>query len=122
MHTFKPSDPDDPLYHGNCQVCGKPEHAGRTPAQGRAIQALRWLAGPCDLDTTPGHRCWLPGENRTPDAPYSAYRWCESCTAAYGLGEGPVYPPPPSRSKDSAAGLRGTVARLQSLDENGRPL
>lgn len=102
--------------------------ARQSPPLSRQEQALRWLAGPCDRDTTPGWRCWDPEVQPpcTPDSPYLSTRWCEPCTAAYGLGEGPdVTEPDPvpadRRGQDQGTGLRTTIQAVQGLDENGQP-
>jgi hypothetical protein len=95
--------------------------AAQPSPHARQEQALRWLAGPCEKDATPGARCWdLNQRLRFPDAEYLAYRWCEPCTAAYGLGEGPAYPPP-RPGTDNATGLRSTIQTLQGLTEDGEP-
>jgi hypothetical protein len=64
----------------------------------RAEQALRWIGTDyCEsLWTRPGHkqqRCW--DDNRTPDAEFTADKWCAGCLAAYGLGvDEPAVPVP----------------------------
>lgn len=58
------------------------------PGADRERQALQWIGEQCESFTS--GRCWDYG--RTPDAPYTADKWCAGCIAAWGLGDGPETP------------------------------
>jgi hypothetical protein len=56
------------------------------PEEMTPVRALRLIAGSaCSNFTTGPGSCWRH-DSRTPDAEYSAYRWCDACIALAALG------------------------------------
>lgn len=80
-----------PERYGACdcveQTAREIVQALRGAGAARTQQALQWIGTQCESFTR--GRCWDDGNARTPDAEYTADRWCDGCLAAWGLGEGP---------------------------------